>query len=98
MLVDLNHRSGFVYGRAADALPPLGARINTLLDDALGLWLAGDPSGAIQKLVEFEAEVRAAAEAGALPNIWRSARDLDNFAGMLRSRSGTLRFSLGLAG
>jgi len=34
MLVDLNHRSRFVYGRDADALP-LGARINTLLDDAL---------------------------------------------------------------
>ena len=35
MLVDFNHGSGFVYGRPADAPPPLGARINTLLDSAL---------------------------------------------------------------
>lgn len=41
MLVDLNHRSGFVYGRAVDAPPPLGARINTLLDDALVAERAG---------------------------------------------------------
>ena len=41
MLVDLNHRSDFVYGRAADAPPPLGARINTLLDDALVAERAG---------------------------------------------------------
>ncbi|SFC90375.1 PD-(D/E)XK nuclease family protein [Tropicimonas isoalkanivorans] len=41
MLVDLNHRSGFVYRRAADAPPPLGARINTLLDDALVAERAG---------------------------------------------------------
>ena len=41
MLVDLNHRSGFVYGRAAEATPPLGARINTLLDDALVAERAG---------------------------------------------------------
>lgn len=41
MLVDLNHRSGFVYGRAADTPPPLGARINTLLDDALVAERAG---------------------------------------------------------
>jgi hypothetical protein len=35
MLVDLNHRSDFVHGRAADAPPPLGAGINALVDDAL---------------------------------------------------------------
>lgn len=33
-MIDLNHRSGFVYGRADAAAPP-GARINTLIDDAL---------------------------------------------------------------
>ncbi len=41
MLVDLNHESGFVYGGEADALPPLGARINTLLDAALVAERAG---------------------------------------------------------
>ena len=35
MLVDLNHRSGFIYGRAADAPIPLGARINAIIDVAL---------------------------------------------------------------
>ena len=40
-MLDLNHKSGFVYGRAADAPPPLGARINTLLDDALVAERAG---------------------------------------------------------
>ncbi len=35
MLVDLNHRSSFVYGRAADAPVPLGARINAIIDVAL---------------------------------------------------------------
>ena len=40
-MIDLNHRSGFVYGRAAEAPPPLGARINMLLDDALVAERAG---------------------------------------------------------
>lgn len=35
MLVDLNRRSGFVYGRSADASAPLGARINAAVDAAL---------------------------------------------------------------
>ena len=35
MLVDFNHGSGFVYGRAADEPAPLGARINTRIDAAL---------------------------------------------------------------
>jgi len=32
-----------------------------------------------------------------VPNVWRSARDLDNTAGNLRAAAGTLRFSLALA-
>ena len=35
MGLDLNHGSGCVYGAAAEAPPPLGARINSLLDTAL---------------------------------------------------------------
>ena len=34
-MLDLNHKSGFVYGRAASDPEPLGARINALLDTAL---------------------------------------------------------------
>jgi hypothetical protein len=41
MLVDLNHRSGFVYGRAADEPAPLGARINARIDAALVAESAG---------------------------------------------------------
>lgn len=68
------------------------------LDDAYAAWLADDVSGAIQDLVGFENAVRAAADDGLVPNVWRSARDLDNHDGMLRARSETLRYSLGLAG
>jgi hypothetical protein len=35
MLVDLNHRSGFTYGRTALDPEPLGARINSRIDAAL---------------------------------------------------------------
>jgi hypothetical protein len=35
MLIDLNHGSGFVYGRAPDKPAPLGARINARIDTAL---------------------------------------------------------------
>ncbi|MFU8878175.1 MAG: DUF6689 family protein [Wenzhouxiangellaceae bacterium] len=72
--------------------------LQMLFDQAFAAWLIDDISGAIQKLVEFETTVKSAAAAGLVPNVWRSARDLDNFDGMLRTRAGTLRFSLGLAG
>lgn len=72
--------------------------LQTLVDDAYAAWLADDVSGSIAKLVEFENAVRSAADTGLVPNVWRSARDLDNFDGMLRARASTLRFSLGLAG
>ncbi len=72
--------------------------LQTLFDDAYAAWLADDVSGAIAKLVEFDSAVQAAADAGLVPNVWRSTRDLDNFGGMLRARASTLRYSLGLAG
>ena len=34
-MLDLNHGSGLIYGRAADAAEPLGARINRRIDAAL---------------------------------------------------------------
>lgn len=72
--------------------------LQLLVDDAYAAWLLDDVSGAVQKLVEFEAAVRSAADAGLVPKVWRSAQDLDNFEGMLRARASTLRYSLGLAG
>lgn len=74
------------------------SNLQALVDDAHTAWLADDASGAVQKLVEFGNAVQSAADAGLVPNVWRSARDLDNFAGMLRARANTLRYSLGLAG
>lgn len=74
------------------------SNLQSLVDDAYTAWLADDVSGAVQKLVEFGNAVEAAADAGLVPDIWRSARDLDNFDGMLRARASTLRYSLGLAG
>ncbi len=72
--------------------------LQDLVDDAYAAWLADDVSGAIQDLVGFENAVRTAADEGRVPTVWRSARDLDNHDGMLRARSETLRYSLGLAG
>lgn len=74
------------------------SNLQVLVDDAYAAWLADDVSGAVGKLVEFGNAVEAAASAGFVPNVWRSARDLDNFDGMLRARASTLRYSLGLAG
>lgn len=74
------------------------SNLQGLVDDAYAAWLVDDTSGAVQKLVEFGNAVKAAANAGLVPNVWRSARDLDNFAGMLRARASTLKYSLGLAG
>lgn len=74
------------------------ATLQALVDDAEGRWLSADAPGAVQKLVELDAEIRAGADAGKIPNVWRSARDLENAAGMLRARAATLKFSLGLAG
>jgi hypothetical protein len=72
--------------------------LQLLVDDAYAAWLLDDVSGAVQKLVQFEAAVQSAADAGLVPKVWRSTRDLDNFEGMLRARASTLRYSLGLAG
>lgn len=78
--------------------PDLFDRLQALLDNAWTLWADGDASGAIEALLEFENQTRAGAASGQLPNVWRSARDLDNVDGMLRGGAGTLRFSIGLGG
>lgn len=70
--------------------------LQMLLDEAADHWLMHNVGGAIQKLIEFEAAVQAAAHSGQLPYIWRSTRDLDNVDGRLRARARALKFSLGL--
>lgn len=71
--------------------------LNLLASNAYSYWQAGAPGAAIEELRELAAKVDAAAEAGLLANVWQSSRDVDNVAGLLRSTSRTLRFTLGLA-
>lgn len=86
------------FAKGAAAIP---ASIRSGLQASLGsirtAWNGGDVRGAISAAESFAAAVKAAADAGAVPNVWRSARDLDNVAGNLRAAAGTLRFSLSLA-
>ena len=59
-------------------------------------WNAGEVMAAIDAVNDFAAAVQATA-GNPLPNVWRSARDIANVAGDLRSAATTLRFSLNLA-
>jgi hypothetical protein len=87
-----------VFARGAGAMPPA---VRSVLQGSLGAiraaWDGGDVRGAIAAAEDFAAAVKAAADGGSVPNVWRSARDLDNTAGNLRAAAGTLRFSLALA-
>ena len=86
------------FAKGAGAIP---ASVRGVLQSSLGsirtAWNGGDVRGAISAAESFAAAVKTAADAGSVPNVWRSARDLDNVAGNLRSAAGTLRFSLALA-
>ncbi len=63
--------------------------------DAADAWAAGDAALADSLLDQFVTDTEIAAGQGDVPNVWRSARDLDNVDGELRSAARTLRFSLG---
>ncbi|HEV8238030.1 MAG TPA: DUF6689 family protein [Thermoanaerobaculia bacterium] len=86
------------FAKGAGAIPP---SVRNVLQSSLGAirtaWNGGDVRGAISAAEAFATGVKAAADAGSVPNVWRSARDLDNVAGNLRSAAGTLRFSLSMA-
>lgn len=86
------------FAKGAGAIP---ASVRGVLQSSLGAirtaWNGGDVRGAISAAETFAAAVKTAADAGSVPNVWRSARDLDNVAGNLRAAAGTLRFSLALA-
>lgn len=86
------------FAKGAGAIP---VSVRGVLQSSLGAirtaWNGGDVRGAISAAETFAAAVKTAADAGSVPNVWRSARDLDNVAGNLRAAAGTLRFSLALA-
>jgi len=69
----------------------LAARLTTIRADAQH----GSTQTAIQDVNDFLAYVQQKSGNG-IPNVWRSARDLVDVAGLLRSEAMTLQFSLGL--
>ncbi|HXT19659.1 MAG TPA: DUF6689 family protein [Thermoanaerobaculia bacterium] len=77
--------------------PALRGDLQSALNTIRAAWNSGDVRAAITAAQTFSDAVKVAANAGSVPNVWRSARDLDNVAGNLRAAAGTLRFSLALA-
>lgn len=65
------------------------------LDAAWSWYSAGDALSARDEIGEFLDTVKTESGA-AIPNVWRSARDLVNVAGELQEGASTLRFSLSL--
>jgi hypothetical protein len=86
------------FAAGAGTIPqPLRGELEAALAAIRAAWDGGDVRGAIAAATAFADAVKAAANAGNVPNVWRSARDLSNVAGNLRAAAGTLRFSLALA-
>jgi hypothetical protein len=85
----------FLVARLANPAiaPATRLRLETLLASSRSAFDAADYAGARAALLDFESAVRTAA-GGAVPNRWRSARDLDNIAGDLLGESASLRFTL----
>lgn len=70
--------------------------LDSLLTGARNQYDSGNTVAAIGQVEAF-GEAVAARSGSDIPDIWRSAHDLDNIAGELRAAVGTLRFSLSLA-
>lgn len=98
----VNHKFGrlqqVMSNHSSQISPSLANQFDGYIAQAWSFWNNADVSNAIKQLVKLESAVDAAAEAGQVPHIWRSARDIDNIAGMLIAEARTLRFSLGQAG
>jgi Family of unknown function (DUF6689) len=69
------------------------AGLQSQLRAAKSLSDAGDALGAAETIQQF-AEAVKQASGSAIPDVWRSARDVSNLAGDLRGIATTLRFSL----
>jgi hypothetical protein len=84
--------------RHGASIPPgVLAALRAQLTQARNDWTAGNVRASIDGVSAFADAVKTAANAGAIPNVWRSARDIENVAGSLRAAASTLRFSLALA-
>lgn len=74
----------------------LSGELSGLYSASQNAYAGGNLEAAIEYLEAFNDAVVAASGTG-LPDVWRSSRDLTNVAGLLRSASATLRYSLTLA-
>ncbi len=88
---------GLLGTHQGDMPSSLHATLDSLLSDAEDAFGNGNHAQAIEYVEQFSEAVRDAAGAGSIPDVWRSARDLENVAGLLRAGASTLRFSLTLA-
>lgn len=75
--------------------PAVYSQLTTLAGQIRSAYEGGNKSLAISRTDQFLALV-VANSGSAIPNVWRSSRDLVNAAGLLRAAGETLRFSLGL--
>lgn len=80
---------------AAIIEPAVYSQLTTLAAQIRSAYEAGNKSLAITRTNQFLALV-VANSGSAIPDVWRSSRDLTNAAGLLRAAGETLRFSLGL--
>lgn len=69
--------------------------LEEILESALAEYTLGDTTDAIHEIDEF-IELVEDNSGTVLPNVWRSARDVENVAGYLRAHAMTLRLSLAL--
>jgi hypothetical protein len=80
-----------------DNATAIGNTVLTTLQSTLAAartaFLANDPLAAAEKIKQF-AEIVGQNSGSAIPDVWRSARDVVNVAGDLRSGAATLKFSL----
>jgi len=73
----------------------LGSQLDTQLSSARTKWQLGQTAAALAHVENFLDKLEKASSSEA-PDVWRSARDLDNVEGLLRAAGETLHFSLTL--
>jgi len=80
-------------GNAGAIAPSVLASLRTQIRAARTAYDAGNATTAAERVDQFVETVRQNSGA-AIPDVWRSARDVVNVAGQLRSEAATLKFSL----
>lgn len=91
----LNRLQGILTDNAGQIEPAVHAELAATLDAVRTSYINGATQTAIQQVEAFTATVKEHSGAD-IPDVWRSAGDLVNVAGLLREAAGTLRFSLNL--